>query len=153
MYFINAFLIALIKKHVFLTCLKNGKCSSSQLFIPKSGSQMMCHHPMRWWHISQNDKSHEIVTHHLRIKFWEKNLGCVALLTKKWRDKKGRANYSCLSPWCTLKWCKNNTSLNCKKFLTPKSVILIKKTLYKQSISTTKVTFVAFLHLNQIWRW
>jgi len=33
-------------------------------FFPKVGSQMMCHNPIRLWHISQNDKSHEIVTHH-----------------------------------------------------------------------------------------
>jgi hypothetical protein len=48
-------------------------------FYPQKWFPMMCHHLMKWWHIFQNDKSHEIVTHHLGTKFWEKNLGCVAL--------------------------------------------------------------------------
>jgi hypothetical protein len=64
---------------IFFPYISYGKCSTFQIFIPKSDSQMMCHHLMKWWHISQNDKSHEIVTHHLGTKFWEKNLGCVAL--------------------------------------------------------------------------
>jgi len=36
-----------------------------KFFFPKVGSQMMCHNPMRLWHIFQNDRSHEVLTHHL----------------------------------------------------------------------------------------
>jgi hypothetical protein len=45
-----------------------GKCSTFQIFISKSASQMMCHHLMKWWHIFQNDRSYEIVT-----LIWELN--------------------------------------------------------------------------------
>jgi hypothetical protein len=33
------------------------------------GSNLMCHNFMRLWHIFQNDRSHEIVTHQVGIKF------------------------------------------------------------------------------------
>jgi len=39
---------------------------------------MMCQNLMRFRHISQNDRSHEIVTDHLGTKFWRKFMGCVA---------------------------------------------------------------------------
>jgi hypothetical protein len=59
------------------------KYYTSQIFFPKVGSQTMCYNPMRLWHIFQNDKSHEIVTHHLGNNFWKKYLGYLAFLSEK----------------------------------------------------------------------
>jgi len=36
---------------------------------PEFGSNLMYHNSMRLWHTSQNDKSHEIVTHQVETKF------------------------------------------------------------------------------------
>jgi hypothetical protein len=30
----------------------------------------MCHNPMRWWHISHNNRLQRIMTHHLGTIFW-----------------------------------------------------------------------------------
>jgi hypothetical protein len=38
----------------------------------KFDSKMMCHNLMKWSHIFQNNRSHEIVTHHLKFKILEK---------------------------------------------------------------------------------
>jgi hypothetical protein len=48
------------------------------LDIPNFFFQMMCHNLMKLWHIFQNDRSHEIVTHHLGTNFWKKILRCRA---------------------------------------------------------------------------
>lgn len=40
-------------------------------FCLKISSQIMCHHLISWWHISQNNKSHATTTHHLGTNFWE----------------------------------------------------------------------------------
>jgi hypothetical protein len=62
---------------ISLSLIKNLKLREMldiPIFFSKVGSQMMCHNPMRLWHIYQNDRSHEIVTHHLG----KKNLRCLA---------------------------------------------------------------------------
>lgn len=55
-----------------------GFLSREMLDFPKFCSQMMCHNPIRLWHIFQNNTLHQIVTHYFGTKFWRKILGCVA---------------------------------------------------------------------------
>jgi hypothetical protein len=48
----------------------NEKCLTSQHFFSKFSSNLMCHNPKRLWHISQNDRSHGIVTHQVGTNFF-----------------------------------------------------------------------------------
>jgi hypothetical protein len=41
-----------------------------KFLFPKVGFQMMCYNPMRLWHIFQNDRSHEIMTHELTFEYY-----------------------------------------------------------------------------------
>jgi hypothetical protein len=38
-------------------------------FFSEFNFNLMCHNPMRLWHTSQNNRSHEIMTHQVETKF------------------------------------------------------------------------------------
>jgi hypothetical protein len=67
--------VCLSKEEWCICFLRNARHPNFYFIFPKVGSQMMCHNLMKLWHISQNDRSDEIVTYHLGINFWVKNLG------------------------------------------------------------------------------
>jgi len=63
-----------------MLCCDGGVDAYKLVAVDKNefGFNLMCHNPIRLWYTSQNDRSHGIVTHQARTKFWKKVFGCLA---------------------------------------------------------------------------